>query len=375
MVELGGGPNRAAPLSAREPLFLMTMKRRVYVASLSLVAVAALLGFALGGLSDYPLGIRLLYGPIASVLSLLAALALGSRRLALRRAELLGFAAAASLLVLHVGIALFDTPGEAASLRFAAFAPWIAAVFMLGFLMLDTRLALRAALALFLAMLLLAAASVYRRGLGSVGHVELNALTQQFVFANGFYMLLLFVLARAKEEYGKAEYRSMIMDELAHRDELTKVANRRYLIGACSREIERLKRRPRPLSLLIIDLDHFKLVNDNHGHAAGDEVLREVARILPGELRAGDDFGRIGGEEFVVLAYDSDARTGALLAERLREVLERSDWRALGLPAVTASFGVASYEPGDDFDSLLERADRALYRAKNEGRNSVRLAS
>ena len=365
------GPISHAAGVAREPGWLERLKRRAYVTALTLVAIAAVLGFALHGLSGRAVWVRLLYGPVAAVVSLGVAFAIQQRRLALRRVEAVGYMLAATMLVVHVGVVLFGPSGDGARMQFSAFAPWIAGVFMLGFLMLETRTALFAAVGLYGSLLLLAVGSrLPAAGLGAAS-LEVNALVQQFVFANGFYIALLYVLARVKEEYGKAEYKSLVMDRLAHHDELTGSPNRRYLVGACSKEMERLGRRERPFCMVLIDLDHFKQINDRYGHAAGDAVLCAVAALLPRELRGGDDFGRWGGEEFVVLAYEADPATGFALAERLRARLERTEWRALGLPRITASFGVANFRTGDDFHSLLARADRALYRAKQSGRNCV----
>ena len=132
-----------------------------------------------------------------------------------------------------------------------------------------------------------------------------------------------------------------------------------------------------PLSVLFIDLDWFKPINDTHGHACGDHCLRAVAQALCGQLRPGDVVGRYGGEEFLVLLPGSDAAAARVLAERLRRTIEglSIEWEGRRI-RVTASFGLAGMRERDTgLASLLARADKALYQAKREGRNCVRAAS
>ncbi|MDX1649772.1 MAG: GGDEF domain-containing protein, partial [Myxococcota bacterium] len=122
----------------------------------------------------------------------------------------------------------------------------------------------------------------------------------------------------------------------------------------------------------MLDLDHFKRVNDGLGHAAGDEALRRVARAVDAELRGGDGFGRLGGEEFVAVLTETDPLGAAGTAERLRRGIEALDLDAVAAGLrVTVSVGLAVWRPGDDAASLLARADRALYAAKGAGRNRV----
>lgn len=156
-------------------------------------------------------------------------------------------------------------------------------------------------------------------------------------------------------------------------DHLTGLANRRAFHDAAELEIKRWQRQPRPMSVLMIDADHFKRINDSHGHAAGDAVLRHLAACLSATFRAMDVVARVGGEEFAVLLPGTGLMGAEAVALRVCELLRGQavhvDGKAIGC---TVSIGVAAMEPGvDDIDALLQRADAALYASKKAGRNRV----
>jgi diguanylate cyclase (GGDEF)-like protein len=160
--------------------------------------------------------------------------------------------------------------------------------------------------------------------------------------------------------------------ELAATDCLTQLANRRDFLESAALRVAAAARHGRPLAAIMIDIDHFKRVNDAHGHRAGDDVIRAVAAVLRRCCRRTDLVGRYGGEEFALLLSDAaDDAPGA--AERLRAEIERVPIETTAGPlTVTISVGVAYREPGDaDIDALLARADECLYRAKRSGRNRV----
>jgi len=154
-------------------------------------------------------------------------------------------------------------------------------------------------------------------------------------------------------------------------DPLTGVNNRATLLHQLEKHYDLARRHRRPLSLILADLDHFKRINDIHGHAAGDQVLRMFGGLLLGRLRGSDQVGRLGGEEFVVVLPETTAAMALSLAEELRRNLERESIDVQGRPLrPTCSLGVAELMPGDpDGGALLARADAALYRAKAGGRN------
>ena len=165
-------------------------------------------------------------------------------------------------------------------------------------------------------------------------------------------------------------------EQAARLDPLTQVLGRRGFTEAADNEIQRCLRYRHPLSLIMIDIDHFKVINDTHGHATGDAVLVGFAQLLTRELREWDMVGRLGGEEFAVLLPSSNAEQALAAAERMRESLRENHISVRGQPlAYTASFGVAEFQPHElTLDSLLARADAALYDAKRSGRDRVRLA-
>jgi len=164
--------------------------------------------------------------------------------------------------------------------------------------------------------------------------------------------------------------------EMAITDELTGLRNRRHIHARLDEELVRARRSGRPLSVAMFDVDHFKRVNDRHGHDAGDAVLRAVAAMAQRACRASDLLARYGGEEFLAVLPETDADAAGGIAERLRAWLEamRVDHGGAAI-TVTASFGVATLDPASpgpaDGAALLKRADEALYRAKGAGRNRV----
>jgi diguanylate cyclase (GGDEF)-like protein len=160
-------------------------------------------------------------------------------------------------------------------------------------------------------------------------------------------------------------------ERLATVDGLTGLRNRRWLDDAFTRQLERAVRIGQPVTLMMIDLDHFKKLNDEHGHLVGDAVLGRVGEVLTAGLRPQDLLARYGGEEFAVLLPGMDARASLAIAERLRLSIEHEE-RINGdtlLPKTTISLGLAESRPDETLSSLLVRADGALYRAKRAGRN------
>ncbi len=163
------------------------------------------------------------------------------------------------------------------------------------------------------------------------------------------------------------------LEDLAATDKLTGLINRQAFDVLIRQAISQARRDMTPLSVILLDIDHFKLVNDNFGHMVGDEALKAVARALKGALRESDSVCRWGGEEFLVVLKACDGAQAAALAEKLRAAIsDDASLEELGVPRLTASLGVAQLIPGDSADSLVTRADAALYEAKTDGRDRVR---
>ena len=166
------------------------------------------------------------------------------------------------------------------------------------------------------------------------------------------------------------------LEVLAHTDPLTAVLNRRALTERLNSELERVKRYETQVSLLLIDIDHFKRVNDSYGHLVGDDVLTDVGALLQSAVRSVDVVARYGGEEFVIALPETGLMGATVFAERIRELIEEHRFSHAGGSELhlTASVGVACYpSPGlETVEDLLATADQALYRAKAEGRNRVR---
>ena len=177
-------------------------------------------------------------------------------------------------------------------------------------------------------------------------------------------------LARSKQA---VEAREAEILRLSLTDALTGVGNRRMLDEVLAREVERSRRHGDPLSLTILDIDHFKRVNDTWGHDAGDRVLKETGAVLQQAMRLSDIATRMGGEEFVLLLPNTGLDEALVCAERLRCAMAAHDF---GLSAaVTASFGVATLSADEAGPALLARADSGLYQAKGQGRNRVMAAA
>ena len=174
-------------------------------------------------------------------------------------------------------------------------------------------------------------------------------------------------LVRTNRELARRE---AVIRELSLTDALTGVGNRRSLDDKLLTESERARRYGLPLSLFILDIDHFKQVNDTWGHSTGDEVLRDLGALLRGFLRQSDSAARLGGEEFVVLMPGTSLADATGAAERLCRELA-AQVRVNPPPLITASFGVAALHADESGADLLSRADAALYRAKTSGRNRV----
>lgn len=160
-----------------------------------------------------------------------------------------------------------------------------------------------------------------------------------------------------------------VLESQAMTDPLTGIYNRRKFLELLQLEIHESKRYKVPLVLIFFDIDHFKAINDNYGHEAGDEILQGLTAFVRNAIRQADIFARFGGEEFLILAHNDAAGGGCDLAEKIRRGVNQQNFKWVG--RLTCSFGVAECLPDDTADSIIKRADDAMYLAKKKGGNLV----
>jgi diguanylate cyclase (GGDEF)-like protein len=165
------------------------------------------------------------------------------------------------------------------------------------------------------------------------------------------------------------------LERLATFDSLTGLYNRRAILGKLRELINLANRYKEDFSLSMLDIDHFKMVNDRYGHLAGDEVLEKIATLIRRNIRDTDIAGRYGGEEFIIILPKTALSSSWVVAERLRSIIEKAELKdsAGNVFAITVSQGLAGWERDEDAASLISRADEALYKAKEKGRNCVQI--
>jgi len=174
---------------------------------------------------------------------------------------------------------------------------------------------------------------------------------------------------RLAEAHAQLALKNRELERLSATDHLTQAYNRLKIDELMREEVERAKRYQRVLSIIMIDIDHFKEVNDQYGHQTGDLVLKEIVSIINENSRNIDFLGRWGGEEFIIVCPETDITGVRIMAEKLRQKIEEFNFSIV--KRKTASFGVACLTPEDDEESLIRKADESLYFAKNNGRNRV----
>lgn len=192
-------------------------------------------------------------------------------------------------------------------------------------------------------------------------HPDWNIRALELLMSMAFPLLAIFSWRRW------CEANELLAD--ADTDGLTSLYNRRKAEYVLEQEFDRALRYGRPLSLVLFDVDHFKLVNDTRGHPVGDLVLAGIARRIKRSMRATDHLARWGGEEFMLICPETDTEGATIIAERMRRAIKRRPFHAAGV--VTASFGIGSYSGEGNVDILVKRADQHLYAAKQRGRDCV----
>lgn len=193
----------------------------------------------------------------------------------------------------------------------------------------------------------------------------IKLVKQGIYFSICLYLIHTLSLFRTVAKSAKSKANEF--EKLAYFDELTGIANRRKLAEVLTKEVDSARRYNTPLSIIIFDVDHFKKVNDEYGHNFGDLVLKEVSYSVANTVRSSDSLGRWGGEEFLCILPNTNATVAFDMAERLR--IGIADSLIDNGPQITASFGIAQLLNLDNIDSFLNRADQALYSAKEQGRN------
>jgi diguanylate cyclase (GGDEF)-like protein len=205
---------------------------------------------------------------------------------------------------------------------------------------------------------------------GAVGYLSKNNLSQE---------KLVNAIDAALDKWGRLRQARADREELerlANFDPLTGLYNRQAILGKLHELINRAKRYKEDFSLSMLDIDHFKKVNDRYGHLSGDEVLEKIAALIRRNIRDTDIAGRYGGEEFIIILPQADLSSAMVVAERIRNIIANAEMKDTdgNVFAITVSMGLSSWEAGEDAHSLISRADEALYKAKENGRNRVEIS-
>ena len=238
-------------------------------------------------------------------------------------------------------------------------------LYTLAFLVFGTKRGLAFSLGLYLSSLLAALSYFLFVPLTNVVDGA-GTLLVQGAAAGGITLFLLAAIGRVVALQVRAAAQ---LERVASTDPLTLLSNRRHIIWQLEQETSRVQRQNGTFSVAFLDIDHFKYINDTFGHVAGDKTLVAVGKLFSKNTRSVDVVGRWGGEEFVILLPGLSLAQAREAIERLRELVAEHPFKKVR--HLTASFGVAEYRPGEPLETLLQRADRALYQAKAEGRNQV----
>ena len=254
------------------------------------------------------------------------------------------------------------------------------AALLLGMVLLERRSLWIAVIAWFLSMFAIHFAS--KAGAlpflslfeASLGQPDLEKMAAERAVAAALIYIPLAVVMDHLISVWRQDERSLY--EAAQFDSLTGAYTRGFAMAVMQRALLKARGDAKPLGVLMLDLDHFKRINDAHGHARGDVVLKQTTRAVQSMLRAGDIVGRFGGEEFVILLSGADLKQAMGAAERCRVAVAKMEVPDAPYLSVTASVGVAAFpDHGEDLDGLLKASDRAMYAAKANGRNRIEVAS
>lgn len=243
---------------------------------------------------------------------------------------------------------------------------WVPVIYIVSFLFLSTKQAILSAISIYclmLFLLFLAHAEVF-----ALKNTVLQALLLNAALSQGVCIFCLFGVVKLKRTKDASNLHAAQMEKAANIDGLLGIGNRRML----QNELNTMASGFTPFSLLLIDVDHFKAINDTHGHLVGDDILRELTQCIENSLRPEDTIGRWGGEEFLILANGTELAKAELLANRVRLAVEQQNFSTVG--RVTISIGVAQFQPNTSVSHTFSNADKALYKAKNGGRNRVVIA-
>ncbi|MCA6215048.1 GGDEF domain-containing protein [Ideonella sp. B7] len=269
-------------------------------------------------------------------------------------------------LVTAILLALFNPLMPRSPLALVSSTFWMPLGYVLAFLFLERRAALGLVGITFTAIFLPSGIALSQGALAPWG-AEVRAVLINMALAHFTFIVALLAIGRLRYRYQMARERMVAMQVLASTDPLTGLPNRRAMLEQLDNLLALAQRGRQVLSVLLLDIDHFKQVNDNHGHEVGDQVLSQLGQVLSSQVRACDLVGRWGGEEFLLLAPATLLEEARELAERIRQAVATTAFphgRVL-----TVSLGVTQYRPDDHREALLRRADQALYRAKAAGRN------
>jgi diguanylate cyclase (GGDEF)-like protein len=283
------------------------------------------------------------------------------------------FVANAFYFTITLDFVLLNAPAEkdAISLGLMPIAPFVALPIIWAFAFFDTRRAVWNSI-FYTVSLSLALCFFYLISKNKPSPLVINALNQLFILANILTIACMVVFSKMTDAVISQQQKQEVLQSVALTDTLTQLHNRRFMQRVLQNEILRFQRYKGIFFVVIIDLDHFKKINDTHGHDIGDRALKAAAEVFKNNFQQRDLVGRWGGEEFLAILPDTNEIEALALLNRVRVALE--NYKENGVPPITASFGLSWSRPGTtDVNQIVSEADKALYRAKANGRNRVEI--